>query len=90
MDYAIYGDRTQTALRVTLTIERTHQATRRAGRDHFQRKYPARRRSVNDPMFELTDQPASGTLLVTVNACNEAGQGVSSETSTIELGPPTP
>ena len=39
---------------------------------------------------EFTEQPASGTLLVTVNACNEAGQGVSSETSTIELGPPPP
>ena len=45
---------------------------------------------TNDPMFEFTEQPASGTLLVTVNACNEAGQGVSSETSTIELGPPVP
>lgn len=45
---------------------------------------------TNDPMFEFTDQPASGTLLVTVNACNEAGRGVSSETSTIELGPPSP
>ena len=45
---------------------------------------------TNDPMFEFTEQPASGTLLVTVTACNEAGQGVSSEISTIELGPPLP
>jgi hypothetical protein len=44
---------------------------------------------TNDPPFELTDQPSSGTLRIKVNACNEAGHGVTSETSTIELGPPT-
>ena len=43
---------------------------------------------TNDPLFELTDQPASGTLRIKVNACNEARHGVSSETSTFELGPP--
>lgn len=45
---------------------------------------------TNDPMFELSEQPATGTLRVKVNACSEAGHGVSSETSTIELGPSVP
>lgn len=41
---------------------------------------------TNDPLIELTDQPATGTLRVKVNACNQAGPGISSPTTTIELG----
>jgi hypothetical protein len=45
---------------------------------------------TSDPMIELTDQPATGTLLVKAFACNTAGAGKASPVATIELGPPSP